>query len=306
MEFVEREIEELIRLGVINLDKPKGPTSHQVSSWVKDIFGCKKVGHGGTLDPNVTGVLPTGIEDGTKALRCLLYAEKEYVGIMKLHKNVDIEAVKNIFKEFTGEIYQIPPVRAAVKRELRKRRIYSLELLEMDKKDVLFKVCCEAGTYARMLCHDIGEALGTGAHLFELRRIRTGNFREENAVTLHQLKDAYVFWRENGDEKPLRKLLLPIEFLLANVPKIVVKDATVDALCHGANLAIPGIVSFDKNIKKDSMVSIFTQKGEGICLGRALLSSDMMLKMDKGIAVDVERVIMRAGTYPKGWKRAST
>lgn len=302
----ERDISELLASGVILLDKPAGPTSHQVAAWVKEILGLDKAGHGGTLDPKVTGLLPITLGRATNAVRTLLLGGKEYVGVMKMHADVPKKNIENMFTEFTGKIYQLPPVRSAVKRELRIREIYYLEPLEIEGRVVLFKAGCEAGTYIRTLCHDIGDALGCGAHMVELRRTKIANFSEDDSVTLHDLKDAYVFWNEEGKEKDLRKIILPYERLLDHIPKMVVKDSAVDALCHGANLAIPGILELDPDIKKKSEVAIITSKGEGIALGRSLLSSQDIFHKKQGIAAKIERVLMEPGTYPKMWRSSGS
>jgi H/ACA ribonucleoprotein complex subunit 4 len=297
----DRHLDDLIKSGVVLLDKPSGPTSHQVSAWVRDILDVEKAGHGGTLDPRVTGLLPITLNSATNAVRTLLIGGKEYVGVMKFHSEIPQKKVKEIFSEFTGKIFQIPPVRSAVKREQRIREVYYLELLEMEKRLALFKVGCEAGTYIRTLCHDIGDALGIGAHMLELRRTKFAGFTEEEAVILHDLKDAYVFWKENNDESYLRKAIFPMERLLSHLPKIVVKDSAVDAICHGADLAIPGILQLDSEIKMDDMVALITSKGEGIALGKAQLMSEDILEKEEGIAVNTKRVLMSPGTYPKLW-----
>lgn len=298
----DRSLNDLLNSGIVVLDKPSGPTSHQAAAWVKNILGIEKAGHGGTLDPRVTGLLPITLGTASNAIRTLLIGGKEYVGIMKFHADVPKKKVEEIFNEFTGKIYQLPPVRSAVKRELRIREIYYLELLETKKRVVLFKVGCEAGTYVRTLCHDIGDALRIGAHMLELRRTKIANFTEDDAVTLHDLKDAFVYWKENGEEEQLRSTVLPMERLLDHVPKIVIKDSAVDAICHGANLAIPGVVQLDNDIKKGDMVALISNKGEGIALGKALLPSKDVFEGDEGIAVNTERVLMAPGTYPKLWR----
>ncbi len=298
----DRSLDELLNSGIVLLDKPSGPTSHQAAAWVKNILGIEKAGHGGTLDPRVTGLLPITLGTATNAVRTLLIGGKEYVGIMQFHADVPKNKVEEIFKEFTGKIYQMPPVRSAVKRELRIREIYYLELLETIKRMVLFKVGCEAGTYVRTLCHDIGDALGIGAHMLELRRTKIAKFTEDDAVTLHDLKDAFVYWKENGEEENLRKAVLPMERLLDHLPKIVVKDSAVDAICHGANLALPGVVQLDDDIKKGDMVALITSKGEGIALGKALLTSRKILDEEEGMAVNTKRVLMNPGIYPKLWR----
>jgi len=231
----ERPIGAYVQKGVINLDKPAGPTSHEVTSWVKKILELEKAGHSGTLDPNVTGLLPVMLGDATKAVDALLTAGKEYICLMKLHTEVPEKKIKSVLSEFTGEIFQKPSIKSAVKRETRTREIYYFELLEIEDNNLLFKVGCEAGTYIRKLCHDMGLAAGTGAHMQELRRTKTGPFREdETLVTLHDLQDAYIAWKENSNEVSLRKVVSPMESGLSHLPRIVIRDNAVDAVCHGA------------------------------------------------------------------------
>ncbi len=298
-----RPIQEYVQKGVINLDKPAGPTSHEVTSWVKKILELEKAGHSGTLDPNVTGLLPIMLGEATRAVDALLTAGKEYVCLMKLHAAMPEKKIKGIFAEFTGEIFQKPSIKSAVKRETRTRELYYFELLEIEDNDVLFKVGCEAGTYIRKLCHDIGLALGAGAHMQELRRTKTGPFREdETLVTLHDLQDAYIEWKENGNEGLLRKVINPMEFGLSHLPEIVIRDNAVDAVCHGASLAAPGVLSVETGIEKGDIVAIFTLKGEAVSFGMAQMKSSEILKAATGIVATTDRVLMEPGTYPKGWK----
>ncbi len=300
----ERSVNELLDNSMINLDKPRGPTSHQIDAWIRGILGVDKVGHGGTLDPNAIGVLPIGIGNATRALQVLLLAGKEYVGIMKLHKSINKNKILDACNSFVGDIFQIPPVRSAVKRVRRKRQIYYLEVIQIKDREVLFRVGCEAGTYVRTLCVDIGKKLGCGAHLSELKRTRVGNLREEDSVILHDVKDAYVFWQEEKNEEEFRSKILPMERLLDHLPKIVIRDSAVDALCHGANLAIPGVVEIDTDIKKGDVVAILTLKGEGVALVNALMSTEEMIQKDTGMCADIERVLMNKGTYPSIWKKS--
>lgn len=299
----ERSVKDLLSNGVIILDKPCGPTSHQVDAWVRDILDVEKVGHGGTLDPNATGVLPLGVGDATKALQVLLLAGKEYVGVMKLHKDVDKNKVIKVCKGFVGEISQLPPVRSAVKRVRRTRHIYYLDVLEVNGRDILFRVGCESGTYVRTLCVGIGKKLGVGAHLSELRRTRVGHLKEEDSVFLQDLKDAFVFWNEDSSDERIRSIVFPMEHFFDNVPKIVIRDSAVDALCHGASLAVPGVVEVDSDIKKDDMVVVLTLKGEGVALVKSLMSTEEMIQKDKGVCAELERVLMNKGTYPSIWKK---
>jgi H/ACA ribonucleoprotein complex subunit 4 len=289
-------------LGIINLDKPRGPTSHEIVAWVKRILNLKRGGHGGTLDPAVSGVLPVAIEDATKIVQVLLPAGKEYACAMQLHGDVSQHRLEQILSEFTGEIYQRPPLRAAVKRKLRTRKIYYIELLEREGRIVLMRVGCEAGTYMRKLCHDIGEALGCGAHMRELRRTRTGPFREDSSVRLQDLADAYAFWREDGDEKLLRNVVSPAEVAVEHLPKLVIRDGAVDALCHGADLAAPGVLRVDSGISAGDLVAVLTLKGELVELARATMTSKQMVEAEHGIVAKPERVAMSPGTYPRKWK----
>lgn len=297
-----RPIREHLSLGIINLDKPVGPTSHEIVAWVKRLLEVRRAGHGGTLDPKVSGILPVALEDATKMVQTLLPAGKEYVCLMHLHGDVAEHKLMQLLKEFEGEIYQRPPVRAAVRRMLRTRKIYYIELLEREDRSVLMRVGCEAGTYLRKLCFDIGEALGCGAHMAELRRTRTGPFRETNSVRLHDLADAYAIWREEGVEEHLRKVILPVEAAVQHLPKIAVRDGAVDALCHGASLAAPGVLTVETGISPDDLVALMTLKGELVALARAAMTSKQIVEADHGIVAKPERVVMSPGIYPRKWK----
>jgi len=299
----ERTVEELLENGVIIIDKPNGPTSHQVDSWIKKILGTDKVGHSGTLDPNATGILPIGVGDATKTLSFLLLAGKEYVGIMVLHKDVDEKKIKDVCESFVGDVVQLPPVRSAVKRVHRKRTIYYLDIIQIKGREVLFRVGCESGTYVRTICVDIGRRLRCGAHLAELRRTQVGHIKESNCVLLHDLKDCFVFYKEDKDEESIRTILHPVEYILMHLPKIVVRDSAVDALCHGANLALPGVVELDTGIKKNDIVLLSTLKGEAVAVGKTLMSTEEMIQKEKGFCANLERVVMKKGTYPSIWKK---
>ncbi len=223
---------------------------------------------------------------------------------MKLHSQVPLDRVKNVLEEFQGTIYQRPPVRSSVKRRLRTRTIYYIDFMEMDERNVLFKVGCEAGTYIRKLCYDVGEVLGCGAHMQELRRTRVGPFVEDKSlVTLHDLSYLFSQWQETEDEGMLRKFVYPMEKALELMPKIHVRDSAVDALCHGAHLTAPGVLSLDAGIKIGDTVAVFTQKGEAVTMSKAFVSSEKMLKMDHGFVAKTQRVLMPRGMYPKMWRK---
>ena len=292
----DRTVEELLDYGIAVIDKPKGPTTHQAADYVKKILHIEKCGHSGSLDPGVTGVVAIGLGKSTKIVHNLLKAGKEYDCIMHVHKPVEEKTLKKVLSDFVGEIRQIPPIKSSVKRQERVRKIYYLEILEIERQDILFKVGCEAGTYIRKLCHDIGKKLGTGAHMAELRRTKVGSLDEKYAATLHQLADAYAFWKE-GNEKELKKMLLPMELAVSHMKKIIVFDSTVDSLCHGALLNIPGISSVEDNIEKGDNVAVMTLKGELVMIGIAQMSAEEIMKKEKGTAVKPERVYMEPGVY---------
>ncbi|MFQ6012343.1 MAG: RNA-guided pseudouridylation complex pseudouridine synthase subunit Cbf5 [Thermoplasmata archaeon] len=297
-----RTVEELLEAGMVVVDKPQGPTSHQVSAWVRDLLGVGKAAHGGTLDPRVTGVLPIALGRGVRVLDALHVGDKVYVGVLRLHQDLPQENVAEAFGEFVGEIYQTPPLRSAVKRTLRVRRIHELQLLEHRGRDYLFRVRCEAGTYIRTLCVDLGEALGVGAHLQDLRRTRTAGLSEETAVPLSALRDAFTFWKEDREEAEIRRILRPMEELVGHLRRLVVKDTAVEALCHGAPLMVPGILEADPAVASGELVALLTRKGEAVALGRARKATSDLQTAQKGVAVDLERVLMDPGSYPRLWR----
>ncbi|MFH0860246.1 MAG: RNA-guided pseudouridylation complex pseudouridine synthase subunit Cbf5 [Candidatus Altiarchaeota archaeon] len=295
-----RTVEERLKKSFVYLNKPSGPTSHQVTVWVKRMLGIEKAGYSGTLDPNVTGVLPIGLEYATRVLT-FLNLNKEYVGILELHKEVPDKDLEGVLREFTGGIYQRPPLKSAVKRELRVRTIHKIVILEKDGRKVLLKVNCEAGTYVRKLCHDIGTVLGVGAHMLELRRTKVGWITEDDCIRLHDLRDAFEYHKQ-GDSRKLIERLTHVEDALKGMPKIWVKDGAVDSICHGATLKAPGVSKLESGIKAGDHVAITTLKGELISVGKALTDSKQMLELKKGEIVKSKRVFMETGVYPRMWK----
>ncbi|MBW2976137.1 RNA-guided pseudouridylation complex pseudouridine synthase subunit Cbf5 [Candidatus Woesearchaeota archaeon] len=294
----QRETEEIINYGVVNINKPQGPTSHQVSDYVQKILGIDKAGHSGTLDPNVHGLLPIALGRATRVVQALLKSGKEYAGIMHLHRDVEEKKLKEAIKKyFTGKIRQTPPLKSSVKRVERTREIYYFDILEKEEQDVLFIVGCEAGTYIRKLCFDLGKKLKVGAHMQELRRTKAGPFNEETLFTLQDLTDAYYFYKNEKNDKFLRKVIQPIENAVKHLPKIWVFDTTVDTLCHGAALNVPGISKLNDKIKANDAVAVMTLKDELVALGTAKLSSEEIIRQEKGFAVKTEKVFMQPGVY---------
>jgi len=248
--YNKRTVEQLLNYGLILLDKPAGPTSHEVVAWTKRILEIPKAGHSGTLDPQVTGVLPLGLGEGTKALGVLLLGPKEYHALGRLHSLPSKEKLENILNEFCGDIYQKPPQRSSVLRQTRVRKIFELELLEQKENLILIRVLCEAGTYIRKLIYDFGEILVHGATMIELRRTRVSQFHENYPlVTLHQIAVAFADWKDNKDDSKLSTMIHPIEHVLSEIKSVVIRDTAVDALCHGAQLAIPGILQISPNLQ---------------------------------------------------------
>jgi len=300
----ERTVDQLLNSSVVIINKQAGPSSHQVAAWLRDSFELNSTGHGGTLDPSVTGVLPISIGQSSKAIKVLQESSKEYICLLKLSKTFNQTKILNIFEKFTGPVYQIPPRQAAVKRELRIRRIYEIELLEHKSNLILFRVECEGGTYIRNLCSDIGSALGVRGIMEQLIRTKAGPFNLKDSITLLEAHDIFQSWKESKDNKILEPILKPLETMLVDLPTIEVKDSAVDALCHGAELGIPGVSSVSKNMRRGQLVSIKTTRGEAVALARSSIDSNELISNanSKGRVAKLERVIMERGTYPREWK----
>ncbi len=305
--YDKRNIEQLLHYGLIILDKPPGPTSHEVVAWCKRILKIPKIGHSGTLDPQVTGVLPLGLGEATKALGVLLLGPKEYHALGRLHSLPTKEKLDDVLNQFTGEIFQKPPQRSSVLRRTRTRKIFEMELIEQKERLILVRVLCEAGTYIRKLFYDIGEILGPGATMVELRRSRVIQFSErDHLVTMHELADAFATWDEKKDDSKLLKLIQPIEHVFSEIKSVVIRDSAIDAMCHGAQLAIPGILEISQNLKKEDLVAIYSQKGEIVALAEALMSESEIQDSVKGYAFQTKRIIMEISTYPKSWRSKPT
>ncbi|MCL4391624.1 MAG: RNA-guided pseudouridylation complex pseudouridine synthase subunit Cbf5 [Candidatus Parvarchaeota archaeon] len=242
--------------------------------------------------------MPLAINNATKVLPVLLFGGKEYIALMHLHKEIDEQLLRNTFNKFIGKITQLPPVRSHVKRQYRQREIYYSDILEINGRDVLFKVGVESGTYIRKLIHDMGEELEVGAHMSELRRTKVSTLSERDSlVTLQDLDDAVYFYKEENDGRLLDRCLGSIESAIDFLPKIFVSDTAVDPICHGSPLAVPGAVKLTE-FEKDETVAIMTLKGEIIALGKAVLSADEIKTAKKGVAIKTDSVIMNVGTYP--------
>jgi H/ACA ribonucleoprotein complex subunit 4 len=295
-----RPLNNLFDYGFILLDKPSGPTSHEVVAWVKKTLRLSKIGHSGTLDPGTTGLLPLGLGEATKALQVLTLGPKEYYALARMHSYITSKKIELVMKEFTGDIYQRPPQRSAVRRATRIRTVYSFDLLEQHERLILMRILCQAGTYVRKIIYDLGEVLGTGATMIELRRTRVNYFSEgtDIFVRLHDILDAF----ESRSETKLRRLIKPVEYCLQSLRAVVIRDTAVDALCHGAQLAIPGIIAIPYDLRRGELVGIYTIKGEIVGLSEAIMTSKDIENGTNGFAFVMKRIIMKPNTYPRVWR----
>ena len=302
-----RDLKTHLQYGVINLDKPANPSSHEVVSWIKRILRVEKTGHSGTLDPKVTGCLIVCLDRATRLVKAQQSAGKQYVGVVRLHAALDDVKVLQRAIETTlrGALFQRPPLISAVKRQLRIRNIYDSKLLEFDKERNLgvFWVQCEAGTYIRTLCVHAGLLVGTGGHMQELRRVQSGVLGEkDNMVTLHDVLDAQHVYDTTKDESYLRRVVMPLEVLLVdNYKRVVVKDSAVNAICYGAKLMIPGLLRFADGIEIGTEVVLMTTKGEAIAVAIAQMTTAVMATVDHGVVAKIKRVIMERDVYPRRW-----
>lgn len=258
------------------------------------------------MDPKVTGCLITCINNATRLVKAQQSAGKEYVAVVKLHQHVDkVKQVEKALLSLTGPVFQRPPLISAVKKELRVRTIYESKLLDYDeKRDMgIFWVSCEAGTYVRTLCVHIGYILGVGAHMQELRRTRSGALKEdETMVTMHDIKDAQWHFEKYGNENYLRRVIMPLEILLIQHPRIVVKDTSVNAICYGAQLMLPGVLRYESGIEVGREVVLMTTKGEAIAIAIASMTTSTIATCDHGIVARTKRVILERDVYERKWK----
>ena len=280
---------ELLEFGIINIDKPSGPTSFDTSNFVKKTLGLRKTSHFGTLDPKVTGILPVALNRGCKLTGFFIGEDKEYVGIMRFHQETGLGEIKKAIKEkFTGVITQLPPVRSRVKRQHREREIKTFELIEKEGQDILFRVVCQGGTYIRKLVHDLGEYLKIGAHMLELRRTRAGIFNEnaQNSTIIGPSVNLFDFEKaveeyEKGKDKLLRDIIIPGEIVSKLFPSIQIKEKYVDKVFHGSP------VSYDY-LKSKSDGNLDFEGTKNICI----FSKDMFIGVFE--VIEEEKIFAKA------------
>ena len=302
---LNRPIKDYVSHGFINLDKPANPSSHEVVAWIRRILRVEKTGHSGTLDPQVTGCLIVCIDRATRLVKSQQGAGKEYVCVVRLHNAIEGELkLAKTLEMLVGALFQRPPLISAVKRQLRVRTIYESKLLEFDSNRHLgvFWVSCEAGTYIRTMCVHIGLLLGVGAHMQELRRVRSGIQSENDCmVTMHDVIDAQWMMDNKKDETYLRRVIKPLEALLTSHKRIVIKDSAVNAVCYGAKILLPGVLRLDTGIEPNQEIVIMTAKGEAVALAIALMSTAEMMTCDHGFCAKIKRVVMNRDVYPRKW-----
>lgn len=262
----KKSLKELIEFGIINIDKPSGPTSFSVSDFVRKVLnpaGIRKTSHFGTLDPKVTGVLPIALNRACKLTGFFLGEDKEYVGLMRIHGDISLDKIKETIKEkFLGKIKQTPPKRSRVKRVERQREVKAFEILEKNDKDILFKTEVEGGTYIRKLISDLGDALGTGAHMLELRRVRAGIFKEKDmiypSINLYDLEKAIEEYKK-GNEKRLREIIIPAEVVSEVYPVIKIKSDNLKQIMTGKLIHYSDLENKkeEAELEKDDIICIF-------------------------------------------------
>lgn len=284
--------EDLFNYGLINLNKPSGKICTEVLNEIKEILPVKKVGHGGTLDPKVTGVLPIGLNKSTRIMHYFSLGGKKYIGEMYLHGDVKEKELNKAVKKFTGKLKQTPPKLSSVRRVEREREVYFLKLKEIKGRTIKFEISCQHGFYIRKFCYDFGKYLGVGAHMTFLERVQASSFKLENSVTIEDIKKNYNKWQESKEEKYLRKIILPIEEVTSFLPTIWVDDKVVEQLSHGSPVFVPGILRLTSDIKKGSSVTILNRKSQLLATGISEMTSEDILKKDKGLAIKTNTVLI--------------
>lgn len=244
---------------------------------MKRILKVEKTGHSGTLDPKTTGCLIVCIDRATRLVKSQQSAGKEYVAVFKLHGPVESRAkVEQGLEKLRGALFQRPPLISAVKRQLRVRSVYDSKLCDydMERNMGVFWVSCEAGSYIRTMCVHLGLVLGVGGQMLELRRVRSGIQHEKDGlVTMHDVLDAMYLYDNHKDESLLRRVIRPLEGLLVNHKRIIMKDSSVNAVCYGAKIMLPGVLRYEDGIEMDEEIVVVTTKGEAIALGECLNDS---------------------------------
>ena len=299
----ERTIDQLLESCFILLDKSPGPSSHQVSAWARDMMGLEKLGHGGTLDPFASGLLPLLSGKAMRLTGKILTHDKSYLALFKFGKEIERKEIEEKMAMLTGKVYNVPPEISAVRVQVRTRKISTFNILDFNGTSLLTHIECEAGTYVRTIARDLGLLLDTPVDLRELRRPSSGEFSLKQSITMQQLADAYWLWKEKGEEAAMLRILHPIEDMLSDLPRVVVKDGAAAALSHGAPLVRPGLVSIDDDLNVGSEVLLVTMKGEAVAIAKMSQNSKVIPEMNQGEVAKPNCVLMKEDTYPRSWKK---
>jgi H/ACA ribonucleoprotein complex subunit 4 len=274
---------------VIIINKPPGLTSHEVSTYVRKITGASRAGHAGTLDPDVSGVLPVALGKATKLLRYIAGKEKTYVGIVKFRKIMGRDEVESLFKKFTGELVQTPPKISAVRKVPRKRTVYVLKLLELNGRLALFETRVDAGTYIRTLCDDMGKICG-GARMAELRRTAVGKIGEKESHKMTDLIDAVWLRKMRGETAMLEKMLIAPESFI-DLPKAHIKESALKSVLSGAQIMVPALEKIG-DVKKGGRVAIYCGNSF-VGVGLMAIDASGLQNISKGLAIRLERIHWR-------------
>ena len=301
----DRTLEQRLASGFILVDKPAGPTSHQLAAWARDLLGLDRLGHGGTLDPFATGVLPLMTGRCMKITNKVLKHQKTYIAVFRFRTMPEINDLKATMATMTGRIYNVPPEVSAVKVQVRTRTIHAFELLDTDGQDAVARIICDAGTYIRTMARDMGLLLNTPVSLKELRRENSGMFDLNDCITMDQLADAVWLWKECGQAEALNAIVHPIEKLLVDVPRCTVKDSAVAALSYGAPLLRPGLVSIPAGLKKGTELLVTSLKEEAVGFVKLKADSDEIPAMESGELARPSMVLMDTEVYPRRWTTSS-
>lgn len=228
-----KSIDSLIKFGIILINKPSGPTSFTASDFVRKELELNKTSHFGTLDPQVSGVLPIALGRACRLAGFFLGENKTYIGILRTHEEISMANLQKIINEnFIGRIKQLPPRKSAVKRAIREREVVSFKILEKQGRDFLFETEVQGGTYIRKLCSDLGELIG-GAHMLELRRIKAGIFSEDKIFSLYEFEKAVKEYKI-GNLENLEKMIIPAEKAIKeNLEFVEVKKKSLKKLLTG-------------------------------------------------------------------------
>ena len=297
----QKTIEQRLESGFFLLDKGAGPTSHQVAAWVRDMLELPRLGHGGTLDPFATGVLPLMSGKAMRLTKQILEHDKTYIAVFQFKNEIEQDALDAVMEQLTGRIYNVPPEISAVRVQVRTRKVHDFTLLDQSAKRIVARIRCEAGTYIRTMARDMGLFLDQPVELKELRREDSGRFSLDDCVQLHDIADAIWLWKECNEGEALLRMLHPTEKLLAGLPRIVVKDSAVAALAHGAPLLRPGIVSIPSNLSSGQNILVTSLKGEAVCFVKVNCDSESITNMEKGEIARPSAVLMSDDVYPRRW-----